>query len=514
MAGVDQILYAIVQQGADEIRFVSDQAPLVFARGVQRRFSMSPTPEPVLRQLLSQLLTVERVAELEKTSRVTFEYQAGAVGRFGVAFVRGPSGLEATFVAGGAVPVRAAEPLAPVAAGLSPAASSPAAPATAQQASNAHVAPHGALPETAPHGVSAGAPPSDLPVVATQRLVQLVEQAVAARASDLHLADGEPPHWRVDGRLQRMSGAELGLDGYLELEPRARAEVLRGRALDVALELPNGARLRVSVYRAEVGLTAALRILPRLAPDLDELELPVALDDLANVPHGLVLFAGATGSGKSTTMAALCRRALERRSVLVVTLEDPVEFALPSTPHSIARQRQIRRDVPDFTTGLRDALRSDPDIIMVGELRDAETIRLALTAAETGHLVLASLHSGSAAGSVERVVDAYPSEQRHQIRSQLADALRAVVVQRLLPRARGSGRVPALELLRVTVAVANHIREGKTAQIGSLLQGGGRDGMLSLERCLAELVRAGTITLESARAAANELDSLAMYLAK
>jgi twitching motility protein PilT len=268
------------------------------------------------------------------------------------------------------------------------------------------------------------------------------------------------------------------------------------------------------VYRAQAGLAAALRILPRVAPQLEELNLPVNIDDLANVPHGLVLFAGATGSGKSTTMAALCRRALERRSVLLVTLEDPVEFALPATPRSLARQRQIGRDVPDFTTGLRDALRSDPDVIMVGELRDAETIRLALTAAETGHLVLASLHSGSAAGSVERVVDAYPPEQRAQIRTQLADALRAVVVQRLLPRARGSGRVPALELLRVTVAVANHVREGKTAQIGSLLQGGGRDGMLSLERCLAELVRAGTVTLEHARAAANELDSLAMYLAK
>jgi len=490
MAGVDQILHAIVQQGADEVRFVSDQAPLVFARGVQRRFSMAPTPEALLRQLLSQLLTSERLGELERTARAAFEYQAGAVGRFGVLLARGPTGLEATFVAGGIAAVRVAEP-----------------PPLA-------VSPSAVAPSAAPSEASRHEPTAESALAATPRLIELVERAVAARASDVHLAAGEPPHLRVDGQLAQVMGGEPGIDGYLELEPRARAELWRGRSLDVALELPNGERLRASVYRAQGGLAAALRILPRVAPALDELNLPVSLDDLASVPHGLVLFAGATGSGKSTTMAALCRRALERRSVLLVTLEDPIEFALPETPRSIARQRQIGRDVPDFTTGLRDALRSDPDVIMVGELRDPETIRLALTAAETGHLVFASLHSGSAAGSIERVVDAYPSEQRAQIRTQLAEALRAVVVQRLLPRARGTGRVPALELLRVTVAVANNVREGKTAQIGTLLQGGGRDGMLSLERCLAELVRAGTVTLEHARAAANELDSLAMYLTK
>ena len=249
-------------------------------------------------------------------------------------------------------------------------------------------------------------------------------------------------------------------------------------------------------------------------PALETLDLPVPLADLADVPHGLVLFAGATGSGKSTTMAALCRRALERRSVVLVTLEQPIEFALSGSSRSVVRQREVGRDVPDFTTGLRDALRSDPDIIVVGELRDAETIRLALTAAETGHLVLASLHSGSAAGVIERVVDAYPSEQRGEIRSQLADALRAVVVQRLIARARGTGRIPALEVLRATHAVQNLVREGRSAQIGSVLQGGSRDGMLSLERCLADYVRSGVITLENARAAANEPDSLAMYLAK
>jgi len=244
------------------------------------------------------------------------------------------------------------------------------------------------------------------------------------------------------------------------------------------------------------------------------LQLPLNLASLAELPNGLVLLCGATGSGKSSTLAALSRHALEQRSILLVTLEDPIEFQLRASAQSIVRQRQIGRDTESFTSGLRDALRSDPDIIVVGELRDPETIRLALTAAETGHLVLASIHSGSAADCVERVVDAYPADQRSQIRVQLADALRAVVVQRLLPRHRGSGRIAALEVLRVNRAVSNVIREAKTAQLGTLLQAGKREGMISLERCLADYVQSGAVSLEQARAAANDADSLAMYLAK
>jgi twitching motility protein PilT len=496
MAGVDQILHAIVQQGADELRLATDQAPLVFANGAARRFTMAPTPEPVLRQLLNQLLTAERLAMVERSVRVEFERDAGRAGRFVVALVRGAAGLEATFITAASAAARHPG-----------AVSNPAEPAAP------------APPVEVARGTAAGAPvargTSEAEgVTVTERFIALVEQAAAARASDLHLAAAEPAYFRVDGRLERVPGAEIGLRAYLELAPAAQVAVEGGRALDIALELVGERRLRVSVYRMQAGLAAAVRLLPRTAPELDQLALPANLADLAELPHGLVLVAGATGSGKSTTVAALCRRALERRSVVLVTLEEPIEFALPSSPRSVARQRQIGRDVADFNTGLRDALRSDPDVIMVGELRDAETIRLALTAAETGHLVLASLHGGSAAGSIERIVDAYPAEHRPQIRTQLADALRAIIVQRLLPRARGTGRVAALEVLRVTHAVANVIREGKTAQIGSALQGGSKDGQLSLERCLADYVRANVISVENARAAANELDSLAMYLAK
>jgi twitching motility protein PilT len=504
MAGVDQILRAIVQQGADELRLVTGQAPLVFARASPRRFTMSPTPDSVLRQLLSPLLTAERLAELERTGRVTFEYRAETAGAFDVILHRGAAGLEAHFTLHGVTTATTA-----TATATAPEAASPG--NARRDPSRTAVEPPAHVSTDAATSTAGAAAPV---MTMTPRLLELVERAVMLRASDLHLSETEPPYLRVDGLLRRLDGLAPGVASVLELAAGPRSEVTNGRALDLTLELEARLRLRVSVYTTHLGLAAAIRLLPRTAPALESLDLPLALGDLAEVPHGLVLVAGATGSGKSTTMAALCRRALEHRSVVLVTLEQPIEFALGASPRSVVRQRQVGRDVPDFTTGLRDALRSDPDVIMVGELRDAETIRLALTAAETGHLVLASLHSGSAAGSIERIFDAYPAEQRPQIRSQLAEALRAVVVQRLIPRARGGGRVPAVEVMRATHAVQNLVREGKTAQLAGVLQGGGRDGMLSLERCLADYVRAGTITSERARAAANDLDSLAMYLAK
>jgi twitching motility protein PilT len=242
--------------------------------------------------------------------------------------------------------------------------------------------------------------------------------------------------------------------------------------------------------------------------------LPLPLEDLADLPHGLVLVCGATGSGKSTTLAALAQEALRRRSIVLTTLEDPIEFALSAPETSLVRRRQVGRDVPDFATGLRDALREDLDVLLLGEMRDKETIGLALTAAATGHLILSSLHSRSAASAVERIVDVFPAEGKAQIRTQLADSLRAIVVQRLLPRARGEGRVPVIEVLRVTHAVASLIREGKTSQVASTIQSGKREGMLSLERCLADRVQSGEIRLEDARTTANEVSSLMSYLAR
>lgn len=463
---------------------MSDETPLVLAAGVPRRFTMASTPDATLRQLLGELLSAERLQELEAAKLVEFEHHPKNLGRFAVTLLLDSERrLQATFRRG----ERGATPPGEVAARV-------VAPPVESRAA-----------VTTPSSASPGIDP---------RLVELCAEAARARASDIHVADGEPTFFRVDGRLERVSDGRDGVRSYLRLDARAQARVESGASLDFGVELESRQRLRISVYRTGAGLAAAIRLLPRLAPTLEELNLPLPLDDLSEIPHGLVLLCGATGSGKSTTLAALCRRALEQRSIVLLTLEDPVEFVLPTATRSLARQRQIGRDVPDFAAGLRDALRADPDVIMVGELRDTDTMRLALTAAETGHLVLASLHSGSAAGCIERMIDAYPPEQRHSIRTQLADALRAVVVQKLLPRARGGGRVPALEVLRVTHAVANVVREGRTQQIGTLLQGGRREGMLSLERCLADYVHAGIVSEETVRAAANDRDSLATYLTK
>jgi len=490
MPGIDQILSIVVQQGANELRLGTDQEPQVLAQGTKRRFTMSPTSDSTLRQLLGDLLSAERDAELIKHSNLGFVYEARGIGQFQVHVARRPDGtLDIVFL------------------------QSSHQKASASTGSHAQSSPPAAVPShmltPAPAMASANEP------TCGPQLLQIVGQAVQARASDIHLADGQPVFLRRDGRLRALGESRIdSVADLLGLESDRIERAVRGQGYEFSLALSPRERLRIAVYRIDGGLAAAIRLLPATVPVLSELGLPLPLEELAELPHGLVLVCGATGSGKSTTLAALARRALERRSILLVTLEDPIEFKLEPTLDSLVRQRQIGRDVPDFTTGLRDALRSDPDIIMVGELRDAETIRLALTAAETGHLVLASLHSGSAAACIERVIDAYPSEQRSQIRVQLAEALRAVVVQRLVPRARGTGRVPALEVLRGTHAVANVIREGKTAQIGSMLQAGKRDGMLSLERSLAEYVQAGTITLEQANSHANDVDSLKTYLSK
>jgi twitching motility protein PilT len=253
------------------------------------------------------------------------------------------------------------------------------------------------------------------------------------------------------------------------------------------------------------------------APSLADLHMPVPLEELVATPHGLVLVCGPTGSGKSATLAALAEAALSSSAQrgharLLITLEDPVEYVITAKHGGLVRQRQVGSDVVDFPSGLRDALREDPDIVLIGEMRDPETIGLAMTAAETGHLVLTSLHSRSAASSVERIVDSYPPGRQQQIRVQLADALRAVIAQRLVPSARGDGRVPAVEILRGTSSVASLIREGKTAQLPTAIQSGKKEGMIPLERSLADLVRSGHIDRERAQSAANDLTSLASYL--
>ena len=503
MARVDSLLSILAQQGANELRLGSDKEPKMLAFGAAKRLSIPTTPEDTLRELLGEILTPEREHTLKAHGRIEVGYEAAGLGVFQVKLSLRPGGFDVVFLREGRRASAAASP-APV-------------PASAPTPAVAF-APPGAVPVLAPapapppaptlssmSAPSSPPPPDEPPTPALQRLLAA---AFAMRASDLHLTDGQPPLVRVDGALRRLA------DEAVDLAATVGASLIHGFSGDAGLDIPGMGRARLHVFRTSEGLAAAVRLLPPAAPTLASLHLPVPLEDLVALPHGLVLVCGATGSGKSTTLAALAQEALRRRSIVLTTLEDPIEHGLVASESSLVRRRQIGRDARDFASGLRDALREDPDVLLVGEMRDPETIGLALTAAETGHLVLSSLHSGSAASAVERIVDAYPPARQSQIRVQLADSLRAVVVQRLLPRARGGGRIPALEVLRVTHAVASLIREGKAAQIATAMQSGHRDGMISLERCLANRVQAGEVRLEDAKAASNDPASLSMYMNK
>jgi twitching motility protein PilT len=483
MARIDRILAIVLEQGANELRVGTDREPVMLAYGARKKLSLPKTPDDMLRDLLGDLLSPENESALRASGRLEIDYDAGELGHFRTTLVARDGGIDATFVRAMA-PKRASEarPAAPAHVPAPPPPSVPSAPAAVE-----HVA-----------GSASAA------------FEALVSRAASLRASDIHLAQHEPPTARVDGRLEMLDGNPIDdVGSLLGLSSDALSHLGRGHAIDLAIQ-----SLRVHVYPTSEGLAAAIRLLPPNAPTLGSLRLPMPLASLVEFPHGLVLVCGAAGSGKSTTLAALAQHALEKRSILLVTLEDPIEYRLAPGERSIVRRRQIGRDVPDFATGLREALREDLDVLLVGELRDAATIQLAMTAAETGHLVLASIHSRSTASAIARIIDAYPGEQQEQARSQLADSLRAVVAQRLLPRARGGGRVVAMELLRATPAVSALVREGKQAQLATAMQSGKGEGMLVLERSLAALVEAGEVDAAEARAAANDASSLAMYLGR
>jgi len=517
MARIDRILSIVADQGANELRVGTDREPKMLAYGSVKKLSIPSTSEEMLRDLLGEILAPDREEAMRARGRVDVVYEAGSLGAFQVSLTsRADHGFDAVFRKSSArAPVAA---YAPAAAAAPPAFEHPAAE-SARTISAAHAVHepspasghHLAAPAFAPasaHGVT------EADLVATPMLCELVAHAAQRRASDLHLCDGEPATVRIDGKLLRLDDAPVDLAGMLALPTALEARYARAHSLDLGLEIRDVGRVRVHVFRADGGRSASIRLLPRSAPSLSSLDLPIALDDLVELPHGLVLVCGASGSGKSTTLAALAQESFRRRSVVLTTLEDPIEYVLHAPETSVLRRRQVGRDVPDFATGLRDALRQDPNVILIGEMRDPETISLALTAAETGHLVLASLHSRSAASAIERIIDAYPPERASQIRAQVADSLRAVVAQRLLPRARGGGRVVALEVMRANHAVASLIREGKLAQLGSAIQSGRREGMITLERSLADRVAAGDVKLEDARAAANDPTALAMYQSK
>jgi len=470
---IDSLLKILVQQGGTELRLGSDRRPQMFKEGVELPLTIPALSTAGIHELLADLWTAH-AARVRAHGEASLAYRSAELGPFTMRIIQ-PD--ESTLEVRVCCDVGAAR----------------------MPAASEHP-----LPTPSP-AAATGGPPAALAAVVTR--------AAALGASDVHLSASTAPIVRINGTLQAVDGA-AGFDAAMLLSgPQEQEHVRAGGSVDRAFDIPGVGRVRVNVYASDAGVCAAVRILRREAPTLAELHLPPQLEALIDLPHGLVIACGPTGSGKSSTLAALVQHALRKQPRVLVTLEDPIEYVIrPMRAAGVVRQREVGTHVRDFASGLRDALREDPDLLLVGEMRDPETISLALTAAETGHLVFASLHSRTAASAVERIVDSYPPERQRQIRVQLADALRAVIAQRLLPTADGSGRVAAVELLRITAAVANLIREGRTAQIVNALQAGANEGMLVLERSLAELVRAKRIRRDTAQAAANDPATLGEYL--
>ncbi|WP_236683382.1 PilT/PilU family type 4a pilus ATPase [Demequina sediminicola] len=322
-------------------------------------------------------------------------------------------------------------------------------------------------------------------------------------ASDLHVTSGAPPMIRVDGGLAPLEGfSKLTPDNlqrslYQILTQSQREQFEENLELDFSYALVGEARFRVNLYRQRQSVGAAFRVIPYEIKPLESLGIPRTVAEFAQLPRGLVLVTGPTGSGKSTTLASLVDLANRSRSSHIMTVEDPIEF-LHRHKRSLVNQREIGADTQSFQKALKHVLRQDPDIILIGEMRDLETIQVALTAAETGHLVFATLHTQDAAQTIDRVIDVFPAEQQGQIRTQLATAIQGVVCQSLLPRADGPGRAVAVELLVATPGIRNLIREGKTHQIYTSLQSGAAQGMQSMDQHLAELVKAGTVSFDVA----------------
>jgi twitching motility protein PilT len=334
-------------------------------------------------------------------------------------------------------------------------------------------------------------------------LNQLLEVVLDTGSSDLHLTAGSPPLMRLDGQIQPIEGYGRLQPGPLRtlifgiLSTKQREQLEERQELDCSHPVAGKGRFRVNVFYQRGSVGAVLRAIPEQAYTLEELGMPPTVAALADQPRGLVLVTGSTGQGKSTTLAALIDLINRTRPVHIMTVEDPIEY-MHHHKMAIVNQREVGTDTPSFASALRHALRQDPDVILVGELRDLETMATALTAAETGHLVFATLHTQDAPGSVERMIDVFPPHQQQQVRVQLASSLQGVVSQQLLPLVSGRGRVAAVEVLVATPAVRNLIREGKVHQIRSAIQAGGKHGMQTMEQSLAQLVKAGKVSMNAA----------------
>ena len=345
---------------------------------------------------------------------------------------------------------------------------------------------------------------------------QLLQMAVERGASDLHITVAVPPMLRISGALKPIAECDVVTNERASIlirslldDNHAATFVEKGEA-DFAHVLEGVGRFRVNVYRQKRNFTAAIRVISDKIPTMEKLGLPEVLKGIALKHRGLVLVTGPTGSGKTTTLAAMINYINETRNSHILTIEDPVEFQHPHKK-SMVNQREVNDDTQSFANALRAALREDPDVILVGEMRDPETISTALTAAETGHLVFSTLHTMSSIQTVERIIDAYPPHQQSNVRTQLSSVMQAIVSQQLIPNMDGSGRSLAMELLVATDAVRNIIREGKNQQLTSSLQTGAKEGMVSLDASLAKLFNSGKISYDEALSNSTDPEMFRQY---
>lgn len=344
------------------------------------------------------------------------------------------------------------------------------------------------------------------------RIEILLEEVVKKKASDLHLQVSLPPMLRVDGSLTPVSGTDVLTEEAVEalifaiLDDDQKQILLKDKEFDFSFAFGDLGRFRVNAFHERGNLAAALRLIPNEILTTEQLGLPEVVNKFADYPRGLVLVTGPTGSGKSTTLAALVDKINTEKAAHIITIEDPVEFTHKSKK-SVLVQREVHYDTFSFSAALRSSLRQDPDVVLIGEMRDLETIASAITIAETGHLVFATLHTNSAAQSIDRMIDVFPPHQQPQIRSQLSNILMAICSQRLIPSI-GGGRVVAAEVLIATPAVRNIIREGKTHQLDAVIQTGAEYGMQTMDKTLVGMIHAGTISYDEARNYAVDIEEL------
>ncbi len=500
MAAIDSLLSLIDAQQATGIVLRAREAPVMIG-GKGRGLTMPPMSALTLETFVAEVLSQDELATLNASGACDAIYRAGQSGAFSVEARKSGDNLSLKLrrgAAGVAKPALATAPqpsVAPV----------PAAPP---------VPPSAPAPEAASALRSVPTPVVDPAQAAlAARLAATIARAATHEVSDLVVSSGQPLWIRTAAGFSASSANAIGeaeIRAFVDslLDGKRRQMLESAGSVDVPWVAPEvddeGAqRFRVNVFTQTHGLAVALRPINRRAPSLADLGLPESIGSLANAVGGMVLVVGPTGAGKSTTLAAILERVNRARPSHVITLEDPIEFVYQPR-RCLIHQREVGTHVESFATGLRAALRECPDIILVGEMRDRETAALALTAAETGHLVLSTLHSGSAAMAVDRIIDFFPEHQQAQIRQQVAGSLQAVLTQQLLPGTAPATRHPAIELLVVNYAVAALIREGKTHQLTTQIQTGREDGMITFEASLFELLRAGRISRDTALGAARD----------